>query len=136
MTDSLTRGLHHLGLAVRDLNEAAEFFSDVLGFKEVGRNDAYPALFVSDGSLTLTLWRVTDPDQAVAFDRKANVGLHHLALAVPDLDALAVVYGRVRDHPGVTVEFPPGPMRPGSPTHHFICAMPGGVRVEFATRPS
>lgn len=136
MTDTLTRGVHHLGLAVRDLEEAAEFFSGALGFKEVGRNDAYPALFVSDGSLTLTLWRVTNPEQAVAFDRKTNIGLHHLALATPDVETLAVIYERVREHPGVTVELPPEPTRPGSPNHHFICAMPGGLRIEFATRPS
>ena len=136
MTDPLTRGVHHVGLAVRDLDEAVSFFCGALGFKEVGRNDTYPALFVSDGSVTLTLWRLTDPANAVAFNRKTNIGLHHLALAVPDEAALAVVYERVRDHRGVTVEFAPEPMRPGSATHHFICAMPGGVRIEFATRPS
>jgi catechol 2,3-dioxygenase-like lactoylglutathione lyase family enzyme len=136
LTDTLTRGVHHVGLAVRDLDEAASFFCGALGFKEVGRNDAYPALFVSDGGVTLTLWRVADPANAVAFDRKTNIGLHHLALAVPDEAALAVVYERVRDCPGVTVEFAPEPTRPGSVTHHFICAMPGGVRIEFATRPS
>jgi catechol 2,3-dioxygenase-like lactoylglutathione lyase family enzyme len=135
LTDSLTRGVHHVGLAVRDLDEAGRFFTDALGFREVGRNDAYPALFVSDGGVTLTLWRLADPDNAVAFDRKTNIGLHHLALAVPDEATLAVIFERVRDYPGVTVEFAPGPMRPGSPTHHFICAMPGGVRIEFATRP-
>jgi catechol 2,3-dioxygenase-like lactoylglutathione lyase family enzyme len=136
LADSLTRGVHHVGLAVRDLDEAANFFSEALGFKEVGRNDAYPALFVSDGSVTLTLWRVTDPANAVAFDRKTNIGLHHLALAVPDEAALAAVYERVRNHRDVTVEFAPEPTRPGAATRHFICAMPGGVRIEFATRPS
>lgn len=135
MTEALTRGVHHVGLAVRDLDEAGAFFVEALGFREVGRNDAYPALFVSDTVVTLTLWRLTDPANAVAFDRKANIGLHHLALEVPDEAALARVYERVRGHPGVSVEFPPRPMRPGSPTRHFICAMPGGVRIEFATRP-
>jgi hypothetical protein len=32
------------------------------------------------------------------------------------------------------LEFTPEPVRPGSPTHHFICAIPGGLRIEFATR--
>lgn len=135
MTEPLTCGVHHIGLAVRDLDEAAGFFVGALGFREVGRNDAYPALFVSDGGVTLTLWRIADPAHAVAFDRRTNIGLHHLALAVPDEAALAAVHERVRGHAGVTVEFAPGPMRPGSSTHHFICAMPGGVRIEFATRP-
>ena len=136
MTDALTHGVHHVGLAVRDLDEATGFFCGTLGFREVGRNDAYPAVFVSDGSVTLTIWRVTDPGNAVAFNRKTNIGLHHLALAVTDQAALATVYERVRNHPAVTVEFAPEPVRPGSGTHHFICAIPGGLRIEFATRPN
>jgi catechol 2,3-dioxygenase-like lactoylglutathione lyase family enzyme len=134
LTDVLTHGVHHVGLAVRDLDEATSFFCGTLGFKEVGRNDAYPAVFVSDGGVTLTIWRVTDPQNAVAFNRKTNIGLHHLALAVADQTALATVHERVRSHPGVMVEFAPEPVRAGSTTHHFICAIPGGIRIEFATR--
>jgi catechol 2,3-dioxygenase-like lactoylglutathione lyase family enzyme len=136
LTEALTHGVHHVGLAVRDLDEATSFFCGILGFKEVARNDAYPSVFVSDGTVTLTLWRVTDPENAIAFDRKTNIGLHHLALAVPDQAALAAVYERVRGHPSVKVEFPPESVRPGAPVRHFICAMPGGIRIEFATRPS
>ena len=132
MPDALTHGVHHVGLAVRDLDEATSFFCGTLGFKEVGRNDAYPA----DGGVTLTIWRVTDPSNAVAFNRKANIGLQDLALAVADQAALATVHERVRNHPGVVVEFAPEPVRAGSTTHHFICAIPGGIRIEFATRPS
>jgi catechol 2,3-dioxygenase-like lactoylglutathione lyase family enzyme len=136
LTDALTHGVHHVGLAVRNLGEATSFFCGTLGFKEVGRNDDYPAVFVSDGVVTLTIWRVADPQNAVAFNRKTNIGLHHLALAVADEAALARVYERVRNHPGVVVEFTPEPVRAGSTTRHFICAIPGGIRVEFATRPS
>ena len=136
MPDALTNGVDHVGLAVRDLDEATSFFCGTLGFKEVGRNDAYPAVFVSDGGVTLTIWRVTDPSNAAAFNRKTNIGLHHLALAVADQVALATVYERVRSHPGVVVEFAPEPVLAGSTTHHFICAIPGGIRIEFATRTS
>ena len=73
MTDALTHGVHHIGLAVRDLDEATSFFCGTLGFKEVGRNDVYPAVFVSDGGVTLTIWRVTDPSNAVAFNRKTKI---------------------------------------------------------------
>ena len=136
MTNALTHGVQHVGLAVRDLDEATSFFCGTLGFKEVARNDAYPAVFVSDGTVTLTIWRVTDPENAVAFNRKTNIGLHHLALSVTNEAALATVYERVGNHPGVMLEFTQEPMLPGSATHHFICAIPGGLRIEFATPPS
>ncbi|WP_281848899.1 VOC family protein [Dyella sp. GSA-30] len=134
MSEALTCGVHHVGLAVPDLDAAMAFFCDTLGWKEVGRNDNYPSGFVTDGSTTLTLWRVADPATAIAFDRRANIGLHHLALAVPDEAALFALFDKVSRHPGVTIEFPPGPVRPGMDRKHFICAMPGGLRLEFTPR--
>ena len=131
-TEPLTLGVHHVGLAVPDLDAAQRFFCDVLGWRVVGEVPDYPAVFVGDGTTMLTLWRVADPAGAVAFDRRRNVGLHHLALAVADAAALATVHAKVALVPGVTIEFAPEPVRPGSPTHHFICTMPGGVRIEFA----
>lgn len=133
MTESLTRGAHHIGLSVPDLDSAATFFCDALGFKIVGERPDYPARFVSDGKILLTLWQVTDPEKATQFDRRNNIGLHHLALGVEDDAALEQVHARVSAHPGVMVEFAPEPIRAGAMTRHFICAMPGGIRIEFAT---
>jgi catechol 2,3-dioxygenase-like lactoylglutathione lyase family enzyme len=133
MTSTLTRGVHHVGLAVPDLDGVVQFFIEALGWELVGARPDYPAAFVSDGSITLTLWRVADPENAIAFDRRANIGLHHLALAVADEATLMTVYERVRHHPGVETEFAPEPNRASSSIRHFICAMPGGIRVEFAT---
>ena len=132
----MTRGVHHVGLAVPDLDTAQGFFLEALGWAVVGGNPSYPAVFVSDGTVMVTLWRVADPSQASPFDRRANVGLHHHALSVADRAMLQTVFGRVSAHPGVSIEFPPGPIREGSPVHHFICAMPGGLRLEFATAPT
>lgn len=133
MTQALTIGAHHVGLAVPDLEAATNFFCVALGFKEVGGNPAYPSKFVSDGTTLLTLWQVADPATAIPFDRKTNVGLHHLALGVTDAAALDIVHDRVRAYPGAKVEFAPEPIRAGSSVQHFICAMPGGIRIEFAT---
>jgi catechol 2,3-dioxygenase-like lactoylglutathione lyase family enzyme len=132
MTTALTLGAHHVGLTVPDLDAAVTFFRDALGYALVGENPAYPCAFVSDGTTLLTLWRAADPASAAAFDRKANIGLHHLALLVADDAVLAEVFERVSAHPGATVEFAPEPIREGSSTRHFICAMPGGIRIEFA----
>lgn len=132
MVQPVTTGVHHVGLAVPDLGAAERFFVDALGWTVVGGVPSYPATFVSDGTTMVTLWRVADPARATPFDRRANVGLHHLALKVWDRAALASLHDRLRAYPGVAVEFAPAPMREGSLTHHFICAMPGGVRIEFA----
>lgn len=133
MTSALTLGVHHVGLAVPDLEAAERFFVDALGWTVTGGVPSYPAVFVSDGSTMVTLWRVADPETAAAFDRRANIGLHHLALKVADRDSLPAAYDRIRVRPDVTIEFAPGPMWEGSPLHHLICAMPGGVRLELAT---
>ena len=132
MTQPLTTGAHHIGLSVPDLDAATEFFRDALGYKVVGEVPDYPARFVSDGSTLLTLWQVEDPASANPFDRRRNVGLHHLALGVRDAAALEEVRLRIAEWPGVSIEFGPGPMRPGSAVHHLIAAIPGGIRVEFA----
>ncbi len=133
LTPPLTLGAHHIGLAVRDVAEARDFFVDALGYTVAAERPDYPAIFVSDGTTLLTLWQVADPARASAFDRRANIGLHHLALRVADLAALDTVFARVQGHPGVRIEFDPEPIREGATTHHFICAMPGGIRIEFAT---
>lgn len=133
MAHALTTGVHHVGLTVPDLDAATNFFCVTLGFREVGGNPAYPSRFVTDGQTLLTLWQAADPTTATSFDRKANIGLHHLALGVVDAAALDTVHARVKAHLDATVEFAPEPIREGSATRHFICAMPGGIRIEFAT---
>ena len=133
MTTACTQGAHHIGLAVRDVAEARDFFVEAPGFRVAAERPDYPAIFVTDGTTLLTLWQVADPAGATAFDRRANIGLHHLALRVADLDALRTVFARVQNHSGTVIEFDPEPIREGATTHHFICAMPGGIRIEFAT---
>lgn len=133
MTEPLTTGAHHIGLAVPDLDAATAFFRDALGYRVVGEVPAYPARFVSDGTTLLTLWQVEDPATATPFDRRRNVGLHHLALGVRDAETLKQVHSRVSTWPGASIEFDPEPIREGSAVLHFICAIPGGIRVEFAT---
>ncbi|MEM7491177.1 MAG: VOC family protein [Pseudomonadota bacterium] len=126
---AMTRGVHHVGFTVPDCRATADFFVGTLGFTEVGGKPDYPSIFVSDGTVLLTLWQSQAP-QAAPFDRKANVGLHHLALAVADADALEAVHDKLAAHPDVAVEFAPEALT-GLPARHMMCAIPGGVRVEF-----
>lgn len=130
-TAALTQGVHHIGLTVADLAPPLEFFTHALGFQQVGEDAEYPAVFLSDGSFVLTLWQTISEEQAIPFDRKKNVGLHHLALQVADRSALKTVFEKLKGWPGVTMEFEPVPPGSGSKARHFMCIIPGGIRVEF-----
>lgn len=87
---ALTKGIHHLGLSVLDLAESKNFFVQVLQFELVREVPAYPAAFVTDGAIMLTLWQVSDPEAAAPFDRKKVVGLHHFALTVESLSLIHI----------------------------------------------
>ena len=67
MTDPIpaTVGVDHVGLSVGNLEGTRRFFCDCLGWKVVGERPDYPAVFISDGSLIVTLWRVESPASAV-----------------------------------------------------------------------
>lgn len=129
-----THGVDHVGLSVRDLEGTRRFFSECLGWRVIGERKDYPAVFMSDGWAVVTLWQVESPRTAVAFNRRANVGLHHLALAVADRASLDALYDRLSRWPGVVVAFAPEPSR-GGPKMHFIALEPGGLRLEFAFDP-
>lgn len=127
---AITRGAHHIGLTVPDLAATRTFFLDTLGFEQVGEVPDYPAVFLSDGTTMITLWQAGDPATAVPFERKNTIGLHHLALTVESGAALEALHGRLSATPGVAMEFAPEPLA-GGPARHMMCAIPGGIRVEF-----
>jgi lactoylglutathione lyase len=132
---SLTEGLNHLGLTVSDLNSSASFFIDTLGWEEKGGDSDYPAKFVSDGNIFLTLWQTTSEKNTVKFDRKNNVGLHHLALTVVSFDALDELHERFKKVEGVVIEFAPE-LAFGGPGKHMMIREPSGNRLEFIFRPN
>ena len=128
MENSITNGIHHLGLTVSKLEESADFFTRLLGWTIVRRNDEYPAIYLSDGKILLTLWAVkTDP--ATAFDSHKNVGLHHVAFRVESKSSLQALHQRLLDQ-GVSIEFSPEQLGNGS-ARHMMCYDPSGIRVEL-----
>lgn len=125
---SVTHGVQHIGLAVSNLEESAAFFTGLLGWQEVKRREDYPAIFVRDGALTLTLWK-TQTEEPVQFDRKNNVGLHHLALRVETKESLHQILEVLKANQ-VEIEFEPTLIREG-PSMHMMCYEPSGIRIEF-----
>ena len=110
--------------------QTGAFFRDVLGYDQVGEKPDYPAVFLSDGNIMITLWKVADPSNAASFDRRNVIGLHHLALKVEGREALDTLHANLAAQDDVEVEFAPEPLG-GGPTTHMMCAIPGGIRVEF-----
>lgn len=125
-----TIGLNHIGFAVSDLEATAAFFTETLGWQSYGGDPDYPALFVGNAEMFVTLWQVADPETAVAFDRKNNVGLHHMAITVRDLPTLHALHEKFEAHQRVTVEFAPEFLGEGPATHMMI-REPSGLRLEF-----
>ena len=125
-----TKGAHHVGLTVPDLAAAREFFIDALGFSQVGEVPDYPAAFLSDGSLMITLWQAEDPENAVPFDRRSNIGLHHLALSVGDADDLERLSAELASREDLDVEFEPEGLG-NSGIQHMMCRIPGNIRLEL-----
>ncbi len=127
---SRTRGIHHAGLTVPNVPAAQAFFEQALGFSQVGAVEEYPAVFLSDGSVMLTLWQAADPASATPFDRRRNLGLHHFALRVESPTELDALHEELARRDDVTIEFAPEPLG-GGPSQHMMCAIPGGLRLEL-----
>jgi catechol 2,3-dioxygenase-like lactoylglutathione lyase family enzyme len=124
----LCSGISHVGLTVSSL-EASRSFFEALGFAKIGESPDYPAVFLSEatsGSI-VTLWQASEGSNK--FDRKINVGLHHLAMKVPSEEALDAAYEAVLKIPGTTSEFAPEPFGFGK---HAMVLDPSGLRVELA----
>ena len=80
----------HLGLAVRSLGDALPFFRDVLGLPEVplGDSDGARISGLAAGDALVELLEPEHPDSPIArFIEKRGPGIHHVCLAVDDLDA-------------------------------------------------
>jgi len=127
--------MHHIGLTVSRLEESAEFFVNILGWSEVRRDSNYPAIFVTDGVLMVTLWK-TKSDSPKIFDRKENIGLHHLALSVDNFEVLNSIHKTLESN-GIEIEFSPELLRDGPAKHmiHMMCYEPSGIRIEFICIP-
>ena len=128
MNAPITKGAHHIGLTVSRLEESANCFTSLLGWKEVRRKEDCPAIFFSDGQLMPTLWATKD-EPVGEFSKNKNVGLHHIALAVANEEGLDRLYERLIEN-GVEIEFSPELLGPG-PAKHMMCYEPSGIRVEF-----
>ena len=84
--------IDHLGIAVRSLESALEFYERQLGFaaasRETVEQEKVNVAMLPAGESRIELLEATTPESTVArFIEKRGEGLHHVAIKVPDLSA-------------------------------------------------
>ncbi len=107
--------IHHIAIAVEDLDAALAFYRDALGLA-VGERREVPAegveiAFLPMGDAELELMRPLDPGNTIGrFLEKRGEGIHHICMLVDDIEAAvarleaqgARMAGEVRRHPDGT----------------------------------
>ena len=67
---------------------------------------------------------------ATPFDRRKNIGLHHLALSVGSQDALQALAAELVERTDTEIEFEPEALG-GTGIRHMMCRVPGNIRLEL-----
>jgi len=124
--------IDHLGIAVRSLDEALEFYTGQLGMsvalRETVEQEKVRVAMLPAGESRIELIEPSQPDSAITrFLEKRGEGLHHVALRVPDLTAalerLNAAGARILNEP-----------RRGAGGHLYVFVHPastGGVLLEL-----
>ncbi|MFQ6050773.1 MAG: methylmalonyl-CoA epimerase [Candidatus Hydrothermarchaeota archaeon] len=87
----MIKKIQHIGVAVKDLKSAMDFYENVLGLKvkhvEVIEDQKVKVAFIPIGETNIELLEATEEDSPVARHiEKRGEGLHHIALAVDDIE--------------------------------------------------
>ncbi|MCK4443151.1 MAG: methylmalonyl-CoA epimerase [Thermoplasmata archaeon] len=83
--------IHHIGIAVRNLDEALGRYRDQLGFQFEGREtveseNVEVAIFLI-GESRIELLQSTEPGSVISkFIEKRGEGIHHISMEVDDID--------------------------------------------------
>ncbi|WP_449620337.1 methylmalonyl-CoA epimerase [Robertmurraya sp. Marseille-Q9965] len=87
----MIKKVDHIGIAVRSLEEALPFYTEVLGLEvqaiEEVESERVRVAFIKIGETKLELLEPTGPDSPIALHiEKRGEGIHHLALGVDSID--------------------------------------------------
>jgi methylmalonyl-CoA epimerase len=129
--------IDHLGIAVKDLAQAEPLFQALLGVAPGGREvvaaEKVEVSFFQVGESRFELLQPTSPESPIAKAiEKRGEGIHHVCLAVEDIDAevarlRAAGFQLVGDAP-----------RPGAGGHRVAFVHPksaGGILIELSQGP-
>lgn len=133
----MVRGIHHVGIVVKRLEEAYRFYRDTLGLP-LAKEAALPeqgvrAALLAAGDSEVELLEPTDPATGVArFLTRRGEGLHHLCF---DTEDIAAALGTLRARGVELLDAAPRPGLAGQIAflHPRACS---GILVELATPPA
>ena len=92
MSERTPLSIHHIGLAVRSIDQAMHFYGDALGLQVVNAvtlpDRHLKVAFVGAANTLIELLEPTDSESTVArFLDRRGPGLHHLCFGTPNIDA-------------------------------------------------
>jgi glyoxylase I family protein len=147
-------GTEHVGFTVPDLEEATRFFVDVIGcdlvyslgpFRSEGswmqdRLNVHPRAVMEElrffrckNGPNFEVFSYSAPDQAVLPPRNSDVGGHHLAFYVDDLDAAV---GYLHEHGVRVLGEPTASSGPSTGQRWVYFLAPWGMQFELVSYPS
>jgi methylmalonyl-CoA epimerase len=124
--------IDHLGIAVKNIDQALKFYQEQLGLsvalRETVAHEKVQVAMLPLGETRIELLEATEPDSTIGkFVEKRGEGLHHVAMRVPDLtasvDRLKAAGARLLNEP-----------RQGAGGHLYVFVHPastGGVLLEL-----
>ena len=87
----MIKGLHHIAIAVKSLDETARFYKEIFGLPdpektEVVQEQGVKACFINFGNTRLELLEPTREDSTVGrFIARNGEGMHHICLVTDDI---------------------------------------------------
>jgi len=128
----------HVGVAVADLDQAIAFYRDALGLEigpvEVVEDQRVRVRSVTLGDAAIELLEATDADSPVGrFVARRGPGIHHVTLAVEDLDG---VLARLARRGVRLIDESPRIGADGARIAFVHPASTGGVLLELTDRPA
>jgi methylmalonyl-CoA/ethylmalonyl-CoA epimerase len=124
-------GIHHVGCATEDAAGLADRFAGLFDVPIAHEEhfEGMQVVFLEVGSGYLELLEPTTDDGPIAqYLEEQDAGIHHVAVATPDIDA---ELERARDHDVEPIDDTP---RPGAWGHNVAFLHPrdtGGILIEF-----
>ncbi len=126
----------HIGIAVKDIDEAAKFWEGVLGLKIVAREEVASqkviTAFIPCGDSEVELLQATAEDSPIAkFIENKGEGIQHIALKVDDV---AAALSALKEQGCRLIDETPRPGAGGAQIAFLHPKATGGVLLELCQR--